>query len=103
VQLCKNHPPKEQAATLADLTCGPVSFFGGFHTIPQPGEPNSETWTDEARKDRSGTNAWGIITLDTQTGTVFLPIGSSTYDYYGGDRPGNDFYASSVIALDALG
>jgi glucose dehydrogenase len=73
-----------------------------FHTIPQPGEPNSETWTDEARKDRSGTNAWGIITLDTQTGTVFLPIGSSTYDYYGGDRPGNDLYASSVIALDAL-
>jgi quinoprotein glucose dehydrogenase len=35
-----------------------------FHTVPRPGEPGNETWPDGAWKNRSGTNAWGFLTVD---------------------------------------
>ena len=49
-----------------------------FHTVPRPGEPGSETWPEGAYKNRSGTNAWGFITVDVERGLVFVPLGSPT-------------------------
>jgi quinoprotein glucose dehydrogenase len=72
-----------------------------FHTIPRKGEPGNETWADGAWQNRSGTNVWGMMTVDEQRGLVYLPIGSPTYDMYGGDRPGNGLYGNSLVALDA--
>ncbi|MEL4395668.1 pyrroloquinoline quinone-dependent dehydrogenase, partial [Shewanella algae] len=31
---------------------------------------------------------------------VFAPIGSATYDFYGGKRKGADLFANSLVALD---
>jgi glucose dehydrogenase len=74
-----------------------------FHTIPRPGETGHETWLKEdSWKDRSGANVWTSFSLDPETGTLFLPIGSATYDLYGGDRPGDDLFANSLVALDAM-
>ena len=72
-----------------------------FHTIPRPGEPHHEEWREDQWQDRSGANSWGIITVDTQRGMVFLPVGTPTTDFYGGDRLGSNLYGSSVVALDA--
>ena len=72
-----------------------------FNTIPHPGEAHHEEWAGDSWRDRAGANAWGLMTLDPETGTVFAPLGSATYDYYGGDRPGANLYANSVVALDA--
>jgi quinoprotein glucose dehydrogenase len=72
-----------------------------FHTVPRPGEPGHETWQGEGGKDRSGANAWSIMSVDVERGLVFLPLGSATYDFYGGDRPGDNLFANSVVALDA--
>lgn len=55
-----------------------------FHTIPRPGEPHHEEWREDQWQDRSGANSWGIITVDTQRGMVFLPVGTPTTDFYGG-------------------
>ncbi len=72
-----------------------------FNTIPQPGEPGHDTWHDEDWKDRSGTNAWGPLSVDVENGLVFVPLGSSTYDFYGADRKGKNLYANSLVALRA--
>jgi len=72
-----------------------------FHTVPRPGEPGSETWPAGAWKNRSGTNAWGFITVDVERGLVFVPLGSPTSDFYGADRHGNNLYGNSLVALDA--
>ena len=41
------------------------------------------------------------MSVDTERGMVFLPVGSASYDYYGADRPGKNLYANSLVALDA--
>lgn len=73
-----------------------------FHTVPRPGEIGHETWEGESWKDRSGANVWGLMTVDVERGLVFLPLGSVTYDYYGGDRQGANLFGSTLVALDAL-
>ena len=72
-----------------------------FHTVPRPGETGHDTWEGDAWKDRSGANVWGMMTVDAERGLVFLPLGSVTYDYYGGDRKGANLFGSTLVALDA--
>jgi quinoprotein glucose dehydrogenase len=73
-----------------------------FHSVPQPGEFGNETWLNDSWKDRTGTNVWGItLTLDERRGIVYLPIGGANYNYYGGDRPGDNLFANTLVAVDA--
>jgi quinoprotein glucose dehydrogenase len=72
-----------------------------FHTIPRPGEPGHDTWEAGAWRGRTGANVWSMMAVDEARGLVFLPIGSASYDFYGGDRKGRNLYANSVVALDA--
>jgi len=72
-----------------------------FHTVPQPGEPNNESWGPDGWKDRAGPSLWGEMTVDSANGLVFLPVGNPTDSFYGADRKGKDLYANSVVALDA--
>jgi quinoprotein glucose dehydrogenase len=72
-----------------------------FHTIPQPGEPGYETWPAEAWRHAGGANSWAGIRIDHERGLAFVPTGSAAFDFYGGDRAGDDLYANSLIALDA--
>ena len=73
-----------------------------FHAVPQPGEPGHETWLDDGWKDRSGVNAWTTFSLDPNTGAVFVAFDCPAYDFYGGDRKGDNFFGNAVVALDAL-
>ncbi|MBZ5859184.1 outer membrane protein assembly factor BamB family protein [Flavihumibacter profundi] len=73
-----------------------------FHTIPQPGEPGYETWEDpEAWKHIGGANCWTGFTLDETKGILFVPVGSASYDFYGGKRKGANLFANCLLALDA--
>ena len=72
-----------------------------FHTIPHPGEPGYESWPPDTWKITGGVNAWSGVTLDAKRATVFVATGSASYDFWGGNRIGDDLYANSVIALDA--
>ncbi|HVM87113.1 MAG TPA: PQQ-binding-like beta-propeller repeat protein [Puia sp.] len=74
-----------------------------FHTIPQPGEEGYESWEDkEAWKHIGGANAWSGFSMDEEKGILFAPVGSASYDFYGGKRHGNDLFANCVVAIDAL-
>ena len=72
-----------------------------FHTIPWPGEPGYDTWPPDAYKYMGGVDVWGEITVDVRRGIVYLPVASAKYELYGGDRPGNNLYADSLLALGA--
>lgn len=72
-----------------------------FHTIPPPGEPGHETWPADAWRTAGGANAWAGFAIDAARGLVFVPTGSATPDFYGGDRLGDNLYANSLVALDA--
>ncbi len=71
-----------------------------FHTVPRPGEAGHETWEDGSWKGRGGANAWAGLTADPARGLLFAGTGSATFDFYGGDRKGDNLFANSTIALD---
>jgi quinoprotein glucose dehydrogenase len=71
-----------------------------FHTVPRPGEVGHETWAGESWKNRGGANAWGGASVDTERGLVFVGLGSAAFDFYGGDRHGDNLFANSVVALE---
>lgn len=72
-----------------------------FHTIPHPGEMGHDTWPEGAWEHFGGANAWAGFSLDEERGIVFVPTGSAAWDFYGGDRPGENLFANCLIALDA--
>jgi quinoprotein glucose dehydrogenase len=72
-----------------------------FHTIPYPGEPGYETWPADAWQRVGGVNVWTGMTVDEERGIVFCPVGSAAFDFWGGDRVGDNLYANCLLALDA--
>jgi quinoprotein glucose dehydrogenase len=72
-----------------------------FNTIPQAGEFGRETWERESWRGTGGANVWSTMTVDLERGLVFLPVSSAGPDFFGGDRPGMNLFANSVVALDA--
>ncbi|MQA29513.1 MAG: PQQ-binding-like beta-propeller repeat protein [Luteitalea sp.] len=71
-----------------------------FHTIPQPGEYGNETWLNDSWSYTGNTGVWAQMTVDAELGLVYLPVEMPTNDYYGGHRPGNGLYGSSIVAVD---
>jgi quinoprotein glucose dehydrogenase len=73
-----------------------------FHTVPRPGEIGHETWLDDGWKQRSGVNIWGwYMTLDEARGILYMPVAGPAANYWGGDRPGSNLFANSIVAVDA--
>jgi quinoprotein glucose dehydrogenase len=72
-----------------------------FHTIPRPGSPGHETWPAEAWTYMGGANVWAGMSVDEERGLVFCPTGSASFDFWGGDRIGDNLYANSLLALKA--
>ncbi len=72
-----------------------------FHTIPQPGEYGYDTWPADAWKTTGGANSWAGMAVDVKRGIVYVPTGSATPDFYGGDRLGQNLFANTLLALDA--
>ncbi|MGH9430113.1 MAG: PQQ-binding-like beta-propeller repeat protein [Terriglobia bacterium] len=70
-----------------------------FWTIPKPGEPNSSSWNDQTYLTGGGTT-WMPGTFDPETGTLFWGVGNPDPDFDGSNRPGDDLYTDSVLALD---
>ena len=70
--------------------------------IPQaPTDPARKTWAGDSAEHTGAANAWSIISVDPERGLVFVPTGSPSPDFYGGQRKGNNEYANSVVALRA--
>lgn len=74
-----------------------------FHTIPHPGEYGYNTWPKYAYKNTNvgGANNWAGMAVDRERGILFVPTGSAAFDFYGGNRKGQNLFANSLLALDA--
>ncbi|HUG10082.1 MAG TPA: PQQ-binding-like beta-propeller repeat protein [Opitutaceae bacterium] len=72
-----------------------------FHTIPRPGQPGHETWPADAWQRVGGANVWAGMTVDEERGLVFCPVGSAAFDFWGGDRHGDNLFANCLLALNA--
>ncbi|MEZ0539377.1 outer membrane protein assembly factor BamB family protein [Fibrella arboris] len=73
-----------------------------FHTIPEAGEAGYSTWAPAHPRQRvGGANAWAGMAIDRARGIVYVPTGSAAYDFYGGNRKGDNLFANCLIALDA--
>ena len=71
-----------------------------FHVIPRPGEFGYETNPPDGYKYIGGANNWGEMSIDEARGIVYIPTGSATADFYGGDRHGQNLFANCLLALD---
>ena len=71
-----------------------------FNTIPKPGEYGNDTWLRESWATNGNTGVWTQIAVDEQLGLVYLPVETPTSDYYGGQRPGNNLFAETLVCVD---
>ena len=72
-----------------------------FHTVPRPGEFGHDTWRGDSWKNRSGVNVWGYFTADEQRGILYMPLGAPNNDRSGVDRPGDNLFGTSIVAVNA--
>ena len=71
-----------------------------FHVIPRPGEFGHETWENDAWEWTGDVSSWAPLSADPERGLVYVPTNPPTIDFYGGFRPGDGLFGTSVIALD---
>lgn len=74
-----------------------------FHTIPYPDEEGYETFPKDAYKNTEvgAANNWAGMALDEENEILYVPTGSAGYDFYGGNRSGQNLWANTLLALDA--
>jgi quinoprotein glucose dehydrogenase len=75
-----------------------------FNLLPLPGEYGAETWKNGSRHGDPGTgkvDPWATYSADPALGLVYIPVGEGIVDEYGGHRPGNNLFATSIVAIDA--
>jgi quinoprotein glucose dehydrogenase len=73
-----------------------------FNPIPQEsGDSGAETWPDSSYRQTGAANVWSVMAADPERNLVFLPTTSPSPDFFGGNRPGDNLHANSVVALKA--
>lgn len=72
-----------------------------FDTIPREGQPGADTWENGSWRHHGGANVWSTVTADLERGLAFLPVSTAGPDFYGGDRPGQNLFSDSVVAIEA--
>ncbi|HVW91597.1 MAG TPA: PQQ-binding-like beta-propeller repeat protein [Devosia sp.] len=77
-----------------------------FYTIPEPGQPGSDTWKcDEAKNPdcwkTGGGATWVTGSYDPSTKTIYWGTGNPVPMFDPQYRPGRNLYTNSTVALDA--
>ena len=72
-----------------------------FNTVPQPGEYGNDTWRDSSWAYTGNAGAWAPISVDSARGLAYVPVEAATGDYYGGHRPGDNLFSTTLVCLDA--
>jgi glucose dehydrogenase len=71
-----------------------------FNLVAQPDDPNHKTWENDVWKTIGGTNTWGYLSIDADRGIVYIPVSIAGNDYVGVERPGDNLYGTSLVAVD---
>lgn len=71
-----------------------------FHVVPRPGEFGSDTWGNDSWAFAGNLNAWGGLSVDEELGYVYVGLTAPNNSLYGGERPGNNLFANTLVCLD---
>ena len=71
-----------------------------FDVLPGPGEVGHETWENDAWEWTGDISSWAPLSADPELGLVYVPTNGATQDFYGGFRPGDNLFSTSLIAID---
>ncbi len=69
------------------------------HTIPAPGEPGFNTWGGDSWKTGGG-STWLTGSYDPELKTLYWTTGNPGPDWNGDNRPGDNLYTCSLLALN---
>jgi quinoprotein glucose dehydrogenase len=72
-----------------------------FHTVPRSGELGNDTWLKESWAYTGDAQVWAPFSADEELGYVYLPTGTPTGDYWGGERHGDNLFGETLLCLDA--
>lgn len=72
-----------------------------FYTIPGPGEPGHETWGGGDAWEHGGAPVWLTGSYDPDLNLTYWGVGNPGPDWNPEQRPGDNLYSDSVVALDA--
>ena len=73
-----------------------------FFTIPQSSDDfGADTWEDESWRYTGHANVWGLMSVDSERGLLYVPTSTPSSDYWGGRRKGANLFAESLVCLDA--
>ena len=82
-----------------DVRTGKLKWV--FHTVPMKGEFGYDTWENDSASRNGNANIWAPMSADDELGLVYLPGTCPSNNFYGGLRPGDNLFGTSLIALDA--
>ncbi|MBP6717166.1 MAG: PQQ-binding-like beta-propeller repeat protein, partial [Acidobacteria bacterium] len=92
----KNVPARIMAF---DIRTGKLAWR--FNTIPVKGETGYDTWEKNSAEYTGNAGSWAPMAGDEKRGLLYVPVEDATGDYYGGHRPGDNLFSSSLVCLDA--
>ena len=72
-----------------------------WYTVPEPGQPGSETWKDDHSAWKTGGGGvWQTGSYDPESNLYIFGTGNPVPAYDAEFRPGDNLYTNSVVALD---
>jgi quinoprotein glucose dehydrogenase len=95
---------ESETAMLGDIRAFDVytgKLVWTFRTIPAKGDLGYDSWSPNPRQSMGGANSWAGMAIDRPRGIVYIPTGSAAFDFYGGNRIGDNLFANCLLALDA--
>ena len=96
-----NRAVLEELGTVRAFDAKSGTLVWSWDPIPRDAaNPVFKEWSAERVQTASAANAWAPLSVDAARHLVFAPTGSASPDFFGGERPGDNRWANSVVALD---
>jgi alcohol dehydrogenase (cytochrome c) len=86
---------------LAAYTADTGKLIWRFLTVPNAGDPGSETWADKRTIPTGGGSIWTEPSYDPQTNLIYVGTANPVHMFDPQGRPGDNLYTNSIIAIDA--
>jgi quinoprotein glucose dehydrogenase len=81
-----------------DAATGKTAWI--FEAIPSDTALRNQSWKKESWKTTGNMNVWAWMSCDEDLGYVYLPFSTASNDFYGGERPGDNLYSQSIVAVN---
>jgi quinoprotein glucose dehydrogenase len=96
-----NRAVLEELGTVRAFDARSGKLLWSWDPIPRDASnPVYREWGPNGTQVASAANAWAPLSVDAARRLVFVPTGSASPDFYGGERPGDNRWANSLVALD---